>query len=386
MTARGKRFVAAGVALAALAVAIATPYVTTAAFLLDLSGADGRLRSLIPVRARTVTHDDVDVPTRHGAIAARIYVPSGRPSPTVVVFPGVHGGGVDAPRLTQLCGRLSASGLTVVCTPLPDLRAFRITSRSTDMMEDVAVWASTQPALARGGRVTLVGVSFAGGLALVAAGRPALRDRLHAVISIGGHGDLTRTLRYLATGVLPDGTTRPPHDYALAVVALTMADRLVPPDQVADFEHAVMTFLTASLDGGPGHDEAQRLMGELEASIAALPEPGRSLARAVAERDVARVGEAIAPFIEQFGDDPGMSPALAPAPNVPVFLLHGTTDNVIPSTEAPLTAADLSNRGHIPVRWLLTPLLTHAHLATAANLRDTWQLVDFWRAARRRAQ
>src|SRR5690606_1184757 len=106
-----------------------------------------------------------------------------------------------------------ASGLTVVCTPLPELRRFRITDRSTDMIEDVTAWIADQPGMAPDGSVTLVGFSFAGGLALVAAGRPALHTRLRAVVSIGGHGDLTRTLRFMTTGQLPDGSTRTPHDY-----------------------------------------------------------------------------------------------------------------------------------------------------------------------------
>lgn len=364
-------------AVFAVVVLVATPYVTTVAFLLDFAGVDGLARSIIPVRPRVVATRDIDVPTRHGAMTVRVYEPAGAPSPTVVVFPGVHGGGVEAPRLVQFCGRMSASGLTVVCAPLPDLRAFRLTGRSTDMIADTTAWIAGRADLAHEGRVTLVGVSFAGGLALVAAGRPVLADRLHAVVSIGGHGNLTRTLRYLSTGILPDGSTRQPHDYALAVVMLTMAERLVPPDQVQGFERGVRTFLEASLDDSADFATARRLMAELDVLMASLPEPSRELVEAAAARDVVRMGQAIAPFVEEFGNDPGMSLALAPPPDVPVFLLHGADDNVIPSTEAALTAADLVDRG-ATVRWLLTPLLSHARLLDGAGSMDMLRLVSFW--------
>lgn len=384
MTARGKRWLVALVVSIAIAAAIAAPYATTAVFLVDLAGVESRVRSLFG-RPREVTTRDLAVPTRHGDISARLYVPDGRKTPAVVVFPGIHGGGIDAPRLVRLCHRLSASGLTVVCAPLPDLRQFRITDRSTDMLEDITRWVAEQPSIADRGTVTLVGVSFAGGLALVAAGRPSLHGRLNAVVSIGGHGDLTRTLHFMATGRLPDGSTRRPHDYGLAVVALTMADRLVPADQLAAFTECVQKFLEASLDDGANVELARRLMAELRTDIPQLPEPSRSLAAAIAERDVETVGRAVLPFVVDFGDNAALSPALAPVPDAPVFLLHGADDIVIPSAEAPLTAADLSKRGHSRVRWLLSPLLSHASLSADVDAREFWRLVAFWRDVRRYA-
>lgn len=384
MTARGKRWFAALAASIAISGAIAAPYAATAVFLVDLAGIDSSARNLFG-RPRTVTTRDLAVPTRHGEISARLYVPEGRKTPAVVVFPGIHGGGIDAPRLVRLCRRLSASGLTVVCAPLPDLRQFRITDRSTDMLEDITRWVADQPSIANREAVTLVGVSFAGGLALVAAGRPALHGRLNAVVSIGGHGDLTRTLRFMATGRLPDGSMRRPHDYGLAVVALTMADRLVPADQLAGFTENVRKFLDASLDDGANVELARRLMAELQTDIPQLPEPSRSLATAIAERDVETVGRSVLPFVTDFGNNPALSPALAPIPDAPVFLLHGADDVVIPSTEAALTAADLSKRGHSRVRWLLSPLLSHASLSADADVREFWRLVVFWRDVRRYA-
>ena len=44
------------------------------------------------------------------------------------------------------------------------------------------------------------GISFSGGLSIVAAGRPALRDKVSYVMSFGGHGDLPRVMKYLASG------------------------------------------------------------------------------------------------------------------------------------------------------------------------------------------
>jgi dienelactone hydrolase len=379
----GKRLVAATAGILIALAVIAMPYVRTAAFLMDLAGLTGGARAWIPIRPVPVTHRDLDAPTRYGAIPIRVYDPESPAPPTVVVFPGVHGGGVDAPRLTRLCERMSSSGLRVICAPLPDLRRFVITGRSTDMIEDVTAWVSRDPIIAPSGRVTLVGVSFAGGLAIVAAGRDSLDDRLNAVVSIGGHGDLTRTLQFLTSGLLPDGSSRTPHDYPLAIVALTLAPRLVPADQVPALEHGIRRFLQASLDDGTGFAHGIPTIERLKAEVPSLPEPTRDLVRAIVERDVKVTGQVVAPYLQELGNDPGLSPALAPLPTAPVFLLHGADDNVIPSTETPLLAEDFARRGGTDVRWLLTPLVTHAHLTTHAPPGDLWQLVSFWRDVRR---
>ena len=79
----------------------------------------------------------------------------------------------------------------------------------------------------------MMGISFAGGLSIVAAGRPSLANKVALVLSLGGHGELPRTMRYLCTGIEPDGQQRPPHDYGVVIILLGVADRVVPPDQVA---------------------------------------------------------------------------------------------------------------------------------------------------------
>jgi hypothetical protein len=68
---------------------------------------------------------------------------------------------------------------------------------------------------------------------------------------------------------------------------------------------------------------------------------------------------------------------------VPVFLLHGIEDNVIPSSETPLVARDFEARGNRNVRWLLTPFVTHAEVTGAFRWREAWQFLRFWHAVRR---
>jgi dienelactone hydrolase len=365
--------------IAAAAVAAIAIYGPALAFLMDIAGYRGAARALLPDRPAAFTTRDRQVPTRDGPLLARIYTPARAPSHTVVVFPGVHGGGVDEPRLATFCGRLASTGLEVVCAPLPELRRFLITRHSTDAIEDVTLDIASDPSLAPRGRVGLVGVSFSGGLALVAAGRPRLRGRLEAVLSLGGYGDLPRALRFLCTGELPDGSHRTPHDYGLAVIALAAIPRLVPPDQTDALERGIRTFLEASLDDSPGQARAAALVADARAQAAAMPEPARGILLATLDRRVDTLGRLLAPLVDSLASDPALSPERSPITDAPVFLLHGRDDNVIPSTETPLAAADLIRRGNPRVQWLLTPLLSHADLGGHAALADGWRLLSFWR-------
>ena len=380
MSPRRKRWVAIVVALAGMASAVAIwPTVGTVALLLDLGGWTAFPRPIVPVRAAATSSERITVPTRYGPVVARIDRPAGGANRTLVVLPGVHAAGLDEPRLTRLSTRLAGAGINVVSVPLPDLRAFRIVGRSTDEAEDVTAWVAASRSLAPNGRVSLAGVSFAGGLALVAAGRPSLAGHLDTVVSLGGHGDLGQVLDYLCTGRLPDGTVRAPHDYSVAVVALAAVPHLVPPTEAAGLARGIVLFLEASADESPDRTGTQRQLAEAVHLRDAMPVRSQQIMNWVLDRDVASLGAAIRPFIAELAKDPALSPERSPATTVPVFLLQGQNDSVIPPSETPRLAKYLETHGTPSIRWLLTPVLSHVGIDTSVSVSDWWRLVRFWR-------
>jgi len=267
----------------------------------------------------------------------------------------------------------------VLSMPLPELRQFTITPNSTDEIEDAVTWMTSDRSLAPSGRIGVVGVSFAGGLALVAAGSPALRDRVDRVVSLGGHADLPRAMTFLCTGTLPDGSHRTPHDYGVVIILMGMIDRLVPAGQVEPLRAAVLTFLEASSLEASRSDRAKGLFDAAHQQADALPEPARGLMELVVRRDAAALGPKLLPFVEAAGGNPRLSPDRSPATRVPVFLLHGADDNIIPSTETPLLAQYLQSNGNTHVQWLLTPLVSHADVSANVPFADVWKLIAFWK-------
>jgi hypothetical protein len=326
----------------------------------------------------------VTIPTRHGAVRTRLYRPD-TIRRLVLLVPGVHAMGIDEPRLIGLSNELAATGLGVVTMELPDLARYRFTPETVDIIEDGARVFSERHDLTPDGMIGLMGISFAGGLSIVAAGRPSISDRLAFVFSFGGHGDLPRVLRYLCTGIEPPGPDaasaspphlRPPHDYGVAVILVGLADRMVPPEQVEPLRRGIVTFLTASQLDLIDKARAATVFKEAHTIAAQLPEPAASLMKQVNMRDVKGLGARLLPVLETIHYPDSLSADDSAPPRAPVFLLHGADDTVIPSVESLLLAKHLEGKPR--VRTLLSGLITHAEVDRAAAAGDVLKLVAFW--------
>ena len=356
----------------------AQQYFEAAAFVIRAADMDGVARRAASLEAEPVSERDVAIPWRGGRLRGREYRtdrPTGR---AILLAPGVHAGGVDEPRLISFAREIAATGHPVVSVELPDLREYRITSRSTDMIADAARWLGREwhdrmPAGER--EAALMGISFGGGLAVVAASH--LAGDIAWTLSFGGHGDLPRTLRYLCTGQEPDGTHRPPHDYGVVVILLGVAERVVPPEQVAPLREAVLTFLRASQTDMTDKARAAEEFEDARALAHNLPEPARTFMGWVNDRDVARLGSALLPHVGAMADDPALSPERNAPPTGPEYLLHGADDNVIPAAESELLAAHLRRTGGQAVQ-LSSRLITHAEVDQRPGLIEIWRLVRFW--------
>ena len=378
------RLLSAIVLVVAMLAYVVTPYVRAAALFIRVAHVGGRVEAFAKDRAHTVTvlprHM---VPTRLGEVAAQFYRPDTATSRTILLIPGIHSMGIDEPRLTALAKDLAGSGIMVMTMALPDLQRYQLTPRSTDVIEDGAAWITKRSDLAADGRVGLVGISFAGGMSVVAAGRPSIRDKIAYVLSFGGHADLPRVMRYLATGEeaqVPGVETHPPHDYGVAVILYGLADQgIVPPEQVAPLRKGVETFLYASQLTLVDQTQADATFQKARDYAKTLPEPAAMYMTYVNDRNVAKLGPALVPYLGALGaDSPTLSADRATdLPTAPVFLLHGSEDVVIPPAESVLLANYLRER-NVDVHLLLSELITHAEIDRTAAATETWKLVSFW--------
>jgi acetyl esterase/lipase len=327
----------------------------------------------------TVDRVMVSFAARHGTRIARLYRPLRVRTRPLLLSGGVHALGIDEPRLIAFAEALATSGTPVITPAFPDLEEYLVTPRLTDDIEDAALAMLAAPEVpqARDGRIGLLGISFAGGLSVVAAGRPGLRDRVAFVFSVGGHARLPDVMRYVCTGIQPDGRAHPPHDYGSVILLTNMAEDVVAADQVAPLRRAVHQFLHASHVDMFDKAQAARDFQAARDMEAELPPEARAFMHLVNTRDVRTLGQRLLPYLDRWGQEDALSPTRSPAPLAPVFVMHAAGDDVVPDSEAAALGAYLRSQG-TPVRVHVTSMIGHAEVARTPTVGELLTLVRLW--------
>lgn len=330
----------------------------------------GRLLAALaspPAEATPLVETELTLPGRDGPIRARLYRRADATrAPGLVVAHGVHYRGIDERRLVPFARELARAGRTVLTPELRDLTDYRITSQGERIISDSVSWLSARRDLVNEERVGLLGFSFAGGLALVAASRPELDGKLAYVTSIGGHHDLTRVLRFLVSDRIetPAGvSTMKAHDYGLVVVAYGNVEHFVEPADQATLRDALRLWLH--------EDRAAAVARASERSTAS----GERLFQLV-ERG--RLAELSPELLRLLATRRAELAELSPAGRLghvgaPVYLLHGSADSVIPPSEAEWADRELNGAPH---QALVSPLLEHVEVDGRGAFAHQLRLVD----------
>ena len=277
---------------------------------------------------------------------------------------GVHHLGIDEPRLKAFAVAIAASGVTVLTPELPDIKDYRVSERSIHVIGASAKWFAAKERAPVG----IMGLRFAGGLALVSAADAQYQPGIRFVLAVGSQGAMSRVADYYRTGIdpRPDGTTEilPAHEYGPLVLEYEHVEEFVPRADVT----AIRAVLRAHLyEDKAGEDEAaQRLTprqaAEAKRMMDAASDATRSLLQTSANRHLA--------------DMQALSPeAHLHDLTTPVFLLHGEGDNIIPAAETLWMASEL--RAETLQAALVSPVLSHLDMNQEPGLWDEWKLVHF---------
>ncbi len=366
-----RRLLLGFVILFALLVPFAFRQVRAAAHLLRLAGPSP-LPSFVDVDSGTFTLPQAPEATSP-PIRARIYLPttswpSLTPPRGVVLAHGVHHLGIDEPRLVGLARSMAESGLVVLTPELSALADYHVDDPSNlETLRASVHWLAARRDLVAPGGVGLMGVSFGGGLSLRVAEEPVVSADLAYVVSIGGHHDMRRVARFFASDVAetPDGDVpMRAHDYGMAVLVYGAPERFVSAEDAPWLRRAVRAFLHETYP--LAWQEALHLSPE---------------GRAVFERIFRRDTQALAPKLRAAMPDLEKTMLEASAIGhmdlipVPVFLLHGAHDNVVPPSEARFAAIEAEKTGEVHL--LVTPKIGHAELGDEGGMMATLELVHF---------
>jgi dienelactone hydrolase len=312
-----------------------------------------------------VDESPADVVSGPAPFRARLYAPRGAPAaPGIVLAHGVHRLGIDEPRLVRFARAIATSGVVVLTPEIKELADYRVDPRSID-----TIGAAAHALAARtGGPVGVMGMSFAGGLALLAAADARYAPDVGFVVAVGAHDDLGRVSRFFATSSipLPNGTTQAMHAHDYGPLVLVYAN--------------VEDFFTAA--DAPAAREALRLWlweerDAARARAAALSPEGRAKIDLLFGSHVdALAAELLAEIARREGSMGPVSPhGRLQSIHVPVFLLHGAGDTVIPASETLWLAEDVPRAYVHDV--LVSPAIVHVELEGEPTIGDKWALVHF---------
>lgn len=252
---------------------------------------------------------DIEVTdTRLGTVEGRLFTPDPA-RPAILAVPGATPAGVEDTRVNRVAASLARSNRQVF---IPRLELYEERFSTSDIQRIV------EAALAlyeRSGRpVTLLGFSYGGSFALIAAADPRLEGRVK-VGTFGAYFDLVGLLQAVTTGVsLVDGRTVPWQGHPLARdVLYARAAELVPPSERTSLVDAL---------GGKGDPDR-------------LSSPTRALYDLLTNRDPARTYELASRLPEQVRELlRGFSPAaVADRITAPVYAVHSTDDPLVPYGE-----------------------------------------------------
>jgi pimeloyl-ACP methyl ester carboxylesterase len=274
-------------------------------------------------------------------IQADIYRTPGSKSRGVIL--SVHGMtllGYRDPRIVRLCSMLSLSGHTIVSANYEEIADLRVDLASMDRLVDTIRAVTADPDLRPpSGRIGVLAHSFSAGLALAAIARPEAAERVSVFCSIGGAYEF---------------------DVAVESVMGRQDENHYPRHLV------LLNFLHHSIGRRPGVQRAlragledngyQREEPHLPRILASLDSEDRELFLRLQDDPQFRLYH-----LERFRSMLGpINRAMGGCLEVrlPVILIHGLNDTVVPASQAREMYSRLRQCG-VVVRLDISPLLDH---------------------------
>jgi pimeloyl-ACP methyl ester carboxylesterase len=257
--------------------------------------------------AADVSRSEVQI----GGVTGDLYDP-GRPAPAIILVPGAAVQGRADARVVRVARALARARRVVF---VPNLELFERRFEPVDVDRLVAATEALLDDERVDGGVSMLGFSYGGSFALLAAADPRISRSIEQIATFGAYFDMRGVVQALTTGVsLVDGRRFPwkPHPDAARIVR-EQATRAVPKSQ--------RILLRDALDAGIDRSK--------------LPQQARAVLDVLENEDPRRTFELIEELpsktrqlLEMF------SPAtVAGRIETPVLALHSTDDPAVPYGE-----------------------------------------------------
>ena len=289
--------------------------------------------------------EEVEILRSDGPVPANLVRPARarRRLPGWVITHGITRPGRGHPTLLRFVRALARSGAVALVPEIPEWRELRLAPEAAQDTLRAAVRSLATRNGVDPDRVGAIGFSFGVPRVLEAAADPALKGSLRAIAGFGAYGDLERAIRFLFTGRHEwrgSSFQGEPDPYGRWILGANLLTRIPGYEEAEDVAQALLALAREAGDAQVGSWEAV-----FDASKAVL-EKGihpsrRALFRVFAPPagalPPAGSGEALAKALATAAlQDPALFDARhhLPAITLPVHLIHGREDRLIPFTES----------------------------------------------------
>ncbi|HEY1960506.1 MAG TPA: hypothetical protein VGH28_33075 [Polyangiaceae bacterium] len=318
--------------------------------------------------ARFGMHDvdveETQIDTPQGKMRGRYYVPRGVSSPPgMVVCHGVHHLGIDEPRMERFARAIASSGVVVLTPELKEIADYHIDPRSVTTIGRAAL--QLRERVHKNG-VGVLGLSFAGGLSLLAAADADFASAIDFVVAVGAHDDLQRVAHFFVENEIagPDGTEvkLKAHDYGAVVLVYMYVTSFFSGRDVPAAREALRLWLWEKFDDARA--EAKKLGDAGQEKLALVFDHREDVLRPEIEKVIAAHADDMK-RVSPHDDLAGL--------RARVFLLHGEGDTVIPASETRWLAHDAPEGAVADA--VVSRALVHVDLEEKPSWREEYDLV-----------
>lgn len=248
------------------------------------------------------------------------------------------------PRVVHLSSILASLGYITVVPLLEEVQRQEIKRETVHQAVEIIKVLARDEALCPSGKLGLLGPSFSGALALVAAAQPEVARLISALCLIGAPGELVSALDFFMGREDAD-----PYGYLIILknfLHLSVGRR----------PKLIEAFSIAAEDDGLNRKDGER---RLPAFLESIPAHDRELFEELIRSNDARQEHWLAMREKLARELDGLLPvSLVPNIRGNMTLIHGSDDRVIAPGESELIYEEMRRHG-IPGRLLITPLISH---------------------------
>ena len=303
--------------------------------------------------------------TASGMVRARLYIPRElEHPPAMVVVHGLHQLGMDEPRLVNFAKSLAETGMEVLTPQVDALADYRVEPQSIDLIGTSA----RELANRAGVKVGVLGLSFAGGLALMAASDSRYAHAISFVAAVGAQDDVQRVEHYLVEGQThwPDGRLDkvPPHEYGWLILIYSHPEDFFAAGDVDGAKQSLRLLLHEDVKGA-------------NLRAAQLSPPSQQLMQAIFEHHRELFRDQLLADLNKHAKE---AAAVSPHDHIQslkakILLVHGEGDDVIPPSETEWLARDVPKSQLQEA--LISRAISHVSLEREPGWRDELAVVHW---------